>query len=74
MVGTVPLDLVEVAETLGNEFSDLELVFLRRRSLKKGMICSLLGSCFVHESGKVGRSSERLGMARADSRSKLLGK
>lgn len=52
VVGTVPLDSFEAAEAVGNVFSGLELVFLRRSSLKKGMVCYLLGSCFVHETRK----------------------
>lgn len=46
VVGTVPLDSVEEAEAVGSEFSDLELVFLlRRSSLKKGMVYYFLSSC-----------------------------
>lgn len=38
VVGTVPLESVEGAEAVGSEFSDLELVLLRRSSLKKGIV------------------------------------
>lgn len=38
VVGTVPLDLFEALEPLGGVLTDLELVFLRRNSLKNGIV------------------------------------
>lgn len=37
VVGTVPLESCDAVEPFGGVMSDLELVFLRRSSLKKGI-------------------------------------